>query len=231
MGGKIIKSQEGTTQGDPLAMPLYGLSMVPLIMSLSSVQVQQVWYADDSAATGSLPNLHQLWLNMQEKGASAWLSALPLKGFNFSLHKGAFRDAIAVPYGWIPKELPTECVCGSKFSVEHALSCNRGGFPTLRHNEVRDLTASLLSVVCSNVCVEPELQKLSGEALSHLANKENGARADIVMDCFWESGRAKKFCDIWVFNPFAPSNRKTSIASTYRTHEREKSNQSKEYPK
>ena len=59
VGGKIIKSQEGTTQGDPLAMPLYGLSMVPLIMSLSSVQVEQVWYADDSAATGSLPTLHQ----------------------------------------------------------------------------------------------------------------------------------------------------------------------------
>ena len=128
-------------------------------------------------------------------------------------------------YGWIPKELPTECVCGSKFLVEHALSCNRGGFPTLRHNEVRDLTASLLSDVCSNVCVKPELQELSGEALGCLANKESGARANIVMDGFWESGRARTFCDIRVFNPFVPSNRKTSIASTYRTHEREKKRQ------
>ena len=68
VGGRIIKSQEGTTQGDPLAMPLYGLSTVPLIMSLSSLQAKQVWYADDSAASGSLTDLHQWWLNVQELG-------------------------------------------------------------------------------------------------------------------------------------------------------------------
>ena len=60
VGGKIIKSQEGTTQGDPLAMPLYSISTIHLIKSLSSSsQVQQVWYADDSAAVGTLPTLHK----------------------------------------------------------------------------------------------------------------------------------------------------------------------------
>ena len=34
--------------------------------------------------------------------------------------------------------------CGSAFSVEHALSCARGGFQIIQHNEVRDLIASLL---------------------------------------------------------------------------------------
>ena len=66
VGGRIIKSKEGTTQGDPLAMPLYVISTVPLIMSLSSLQAKQVWYADDSAASGSLTDLHQWWLNVQE---------------------------------------------------------------------------------------------------------------------------------------------------------------------
>ena len=28
--------------------------------------------------------------------------------------------------------------------MEHALSCARGGFPTIRHNEIRDITAHLM---------------------------------------------------------------------------------------
>ena len=36
VGGTSIKSQEGTTQGVPLAMPLYALFTIPLIKELSS---------------------------------------------------------------------------------------------------------------------------------------------------------------------------------------------------
>ncbi len=33
--------------------------------------------------------------------------------------------------------------------------CHMGGFPTIRHNEIRDITASLLTEVCHNVATEP----------------------------------------------------------------------------
>ena len=36
-----------------------------------------------------------------------------------------------------------------------------------QHNELRDLTASLLTKVCHNAVTEPRLQPLSGESLSH----------------------------------------------------------------
>ena len=62
----------------------------------------------------------------QEKGASIWLSSLPLNEHGFSLHKGAFRDALALRYGWQLSNLPKECVCGKAFTVEHAFSCSRG---------------------------------------------------------------------------------------------------------
>ena len=39
------------------------------------------------------------------------------------------------------------CACGSKSSVEHALSCAKGGLPSIRHNEIRDVTATLLTEV------------------------------------------------------------------------------------
>ena len=47
--GDTLHSREGTTQGDPLAMPMYALAM-PLIQALQR-DVKQVWYADDASAT------------------------------------------------------------------------------------------------------------------------------------------------------------------------------------
>ena len=35
----------------------------------------------------------------QEKGASSWLTALPVQEHSFSI---AFRDALALWYGWLP---------------------------------------------------------------------------------------------------------------------------------
>ena len=122
----------------------------------------------------------------QEKGASSWLTSLPLEEFGFSLHKGAFRDAIALQYGWQPSHSPSSCACGSNFSVKHALSCTKGGFPTTHHNEVRDLTANLMTEVCHDVCIEPTLQPLTGEVLSNAtAISDNGARLDIAANGFW----------------------------------------------
>ena len=58
-----------------------------------------------------------------EKGASTWLSTLPIEEHGFALHKGGFRDALCLRYGWQPTLLPSQCACGKKFSVEHALNC------------------------------------------------------------------------------------------------------------
>ena len=44
-----LLSQEGTTQGCPLAMAMYALALVPLSKQLQPL-CKQVWYADD--ATG-----------------------------------------------------------------------------------------------------------------------------------------------------------------------------------
>ena len=63
-----------------------------------------------------------------EKGASSWLTTLPIEEYGFTLHKGVFHDALALRYGWHPANVPSKCSCGSTFSVEHALSCTRGVF-------------------------------------------------------------------------------------------------------
>ena len=122
----------------------------------------------------------------QESGASNWLTALPIEDFGFTLHKGAFRDALALRYGWCPTKVPSHCACGQPFSVSHALSCHMGGYPSIRHNEIRDLTANLLSVVCHGVSTEPHLQPVDGEVLRGAsANNSDGARLDITASGFW----------------------------------------------
>ena len=74
----------------------------------------------------------------------------------------------------------------SRWSM-YALSYQYGGFPTIRLNEVRDITAHLLSDVCHNVGVELTLQPITDERLHHsTANTENGARVDIKAQGFWE---------------------------------------------
>ena len=54
----------------------------------------------------------------QEKGASSWLTTLPISEHGFALHKGAFRDALALSYGWNPPNTPSHCICGKSFTME-----------------------------------------------------------------------------------------------------------------
>ena len=119
--------------------------------------------------------------------------------------------------------MPVNCACGTSFSVQHALSCPKGGYPSIRHNEVRDLTAELLTEVCSGVATEPMLQPVSSERFHRVStNTQVGARLDIVANGFWCVKFERAFFDVRVFNHFSPSNRKSLLSSVYRQHEKVK---------
>ena len=51
-----------------------------------------------------------------------------------------------------------------------------GGFTIQRHNELRDLEADLLSMICNDVEIERQLQDVTGEQLSSGSNLTKGAR-------------------------------------------------------
>ena len=60
-------------------------------------------------------------------------------------------------------------------------------FPTIRHNNIHDFTASLLSGVCHYFKIEHYLQPLSGENLRHrTAVCDEDARLDIHVAGIWE---------------------------------------------
>ena len=155
----------------------------------------------------------------REKGASWWVTMLPIDEHGFFLHKGAFCDVLCLRYGWQLSNLPLQCACGSPLSVNHTMVCHKGGFPTLRHNETRDLTADLLKEVCLNTCIEPALQPLSGESFQlQPTNTEDGACVDIRASGFWTLAQ-ESFFDVRFFHPSAPSYRTKDLPYLYKQHE------------
>ena len=161
----------------------------------------------------------------QEPGASNWLTALPLREAGFSLNKQEFRDALAIRYNISIKGLPETCACGSEFTCDHAMICKKGGFISLRHNNLRDITYELLSEVCKGVENEPVLQPLTGETLKYqTAKTENNARMDVSALGFWCRDQ-RAFFDIRVFDPVAPSHAHQSLDAAHSKQENEKRRQ------
>ena len=103
----------------------------------------------------SLPEKTKRAVNLAaEKGASSWLTVIPVKEMDLNLNKREFKDAVHLRYDWQINDVPKVCICGEPFIVDHAMICNRGrgggggGFIIQRHNELRDLEAQMLDLVC-----------------------------------------------------------------------------------
>ena len=68
IGKSTILSQEGTTQGDPLAMAMYGIAILPLISRLHNDSLTQKWYDDDGSVVGNLKDIRALFDKLTQLG-------------------------------------------------------------------------------------------------------------------------------------------------------------------
>ena len=158
----------------------------------------------------------------REKGVSSWLTTLPLEKYGFTLSKREFWDAIHIRYNLPLSRLPTKCICGAAFDIQHALSCKRGGFVIIRHNNLRDLIAEQLQEVCHDVKIEPQLEQITGEVINGNISAE--ARSDISARGFWVKGQIA-FFDIRVFDPNARRYATRNLTQCYKSNETEKKKQ------
>ena len=122
-----------------------------------------------------MPEQNRAAKQAKQKDASSWL--IPLEDHGFTLTKGEFRDALALRYNKPLYSLLSNCPCGQKFNVTHALNCKKGGFVTMRHNNIRDFEANLIRIMQNDVEVESQLQQVENEHFNGL--KEDYARPDI----------------------------------------------------
>ena len=98
-----------------------------------------------------------------QTGASNWLTVVRINKFGFELSKQQFWDSVRLGYDWEITNLPKFCPCGSKFNIQHSMRCKKGGFIFIQLNDLRDLTANMMSEVCMDTEIEPKLTPLSGE--------------------------------------------------------------------
>ena len=115
--------------------------------------------------------------------------------------------------------LPSKCVCGEMFSVDHALICKKGGFISKRHDNIRDLLTVLLNKVCVDVQSEPHLIPIETETFNlRSANTNDDSR--LARD-FWTCEQ-RAFFDIRVTHVGSQSNKNRDTNTVFRQHELEK---------
>ena len=100
-----------------------------------------------------------------EKDLSNWLTMLSITEHSFELSKQQFWDSVRLRYGWEIANLP----CESKFDIQHSISCKKGGFVSIRQNDLHDLTARIVSE----------------EEHGRTANRSNEERLEIRAQGFW----------------------------------------------
>ena len=87
IGGTEIRSNEGTTQGDPVAMTIYAIGITPLIMMMFELvttrcdDIKMVAFADDFSAAGKLTSLLHWWTTLLEIGPKFAYNPEPKKSW------------------------------------------------------------------------------------------------------------------------------------------------------
>ena len=147
----------------------------------------------------------------RDKDASGWLNVLPLEDEGYVLSKEEFRNALDLRYNKSIPNPPSQCPCGKSFNPTHAMVCKTGGFIHARHDNVKNLEASLLSRVCKDVAIEPSLLPVTGEEfVLRSANIEDDSRLDVKARGFYRQGQTA-FFDIRIAHLNAESNKNFPI--------------------
>ena len=184
---------------------------------------RECWEEQHNLVLSLLPQVspgQKLILNVAaEKGVSSWLTATPKVMFNTVLNKSDFRDALCLRYDLPLDSIPTSCVCGSPLTTHHAMTCPSGGYPTARHNEVRDVLAEALKDAVQEIRVEPPLLPMTGEDLpGRTVNRASEARLDIAATGFW-TRQQPAFFDIRVTHPKAGITSRKEAQNQLAAHE------------
>ena len=109
--------------------------------------------------------------------------------------------------------------CGQKYDTAHALNCKKGGFVTIRHNNIRDYETNSLAKIHTDVETEPSLQAIEGEIVSGVPG--DNARLDVGARDVWRYGQ-NAFFDVRVTNTNSASKHIVKTGKVLLKHEKEK---------
>jgi hypothetical protein len=161
------------------------------------------------------------------KLTGAWLTVMPDKLNGTVLSAEEFRDSLRLRFGLTPSSLPSQCDgCGQRFTVEHAMTCRKGGMIISRHNDVCAEWGHLCAQALSPSAVSDEPLINSGrdyQAEADATGTEVGPelRGDIAAHGFWRRGTTAIF-DVRITDTDCKSNRARDPAKILLSNEKEK---------
>ena len=179
-GGKEILSQEGTTQGDNLAMAFYALSTLLMQNRLRKIKdVKQVWLADDATGAGKIESLKSWWDSLVIEGekcgyevnaSKSWLisksediqtyakQVFNQSGIKFTTsgkrHLGACIGSHEFRNEYVNKKVEDWCNEMKQLS-SFAIDEPQAAFAAFTHGEVHRYSYFLRTIPGMEVCLQP----------------------------------------------------------------------------
>ena len=102
------------------------------------------------------------------------------------MNKIKFHDYIAFRYNFKISGVSKTSKCNQVNSINHSLTCKRGGDTILRQNYLAKVLAELMDEAeCYDVVLEPTLQELTKEVLPSGSDSSANARLDVRCRNFW----------------------------------------------
>jgi hypothetical protein len=163
---------------------------------------------------------------IRSASTGAWLTTMPnlLNGSDLSADE--FRDGLRLRLGLKPTALPARCDgCGDHFTIEHAMSCKKGGLILHRHNDLVTTWGQLCGQAHtpSSVSDEPLIHPSRNVPMAgtHRTEPSPEIRGDLAVHGFWTRGQTAIF-DVRITDTDQPSNRNTAPTKVLLRHEKEK---------
>ena len=146
----------------------------------------------------------------------AWVSLIPNRLNGTLLSAEEWRDNARLRCGMRPNDLCSHCDgCGAGFTVEHGLSCKKGGLVGIRHDDARDEAGALAAMALTKMKVSYEPTIFYGRGLSasqpiaatkrtsNVAGDE--ARGDVLVHGLFGKGSGDCVLDIRITDTDAKS--------------------------
>ena len=170
--------------------------------------------------------------------SGVWLTVVPSRLNGTSISADEWRDNVRLRYNHLPLNMPQHCDgCNERMTVEHALSCKKGGLVHIRHDDVADEWRHLCGTALSFGRVEREpriyssvgrrAREVGDTAVDTPATGERDGmqtteeRGDAGIHGFWQWQRTAIF-DVRITDTDARSARGRDYTKVLAAHEKEK---------
>jgi hypothetical protein len=158
----------------------------------------------------------------------AWLTTLPNLINGSDLSADEFCDRVRLRLGLKPTSLPPRCDgCGEHFTIEHAMSCRKGGLILHRHNDLVTTWGQLCgqahtpSTVSNEPLIQPSRDMLVAATTCTVPSPE--LRGDLAVHGFWTQGQTAIF-DVCITDSDLLIGTQTHPKSSFATKRRKKPN-------